>query len=353
MKRLLVLGLLIISCGPVPLLAATSGEYFNAGKSLYQQGHLDQAAKYFEAATQTDPNNWQAYQSLGNCRYQLKQLPEALVAFNKSLALHPDNPQLKSFADNLRAQVGSAAAPGLPDAGQPNLNQPADQQLLSSFNEAKTQEEKSREGLRQYGQSHPLTEDESYIAQWGEPKGDFRDNHFTFVFGILTPTVGNIDIGFFINPTTNVGAGLFYVPISTYNGAVYNGSTNSYSYSYSSGDWVYFEPRIKFYSAPSGLTTYHGFSFIYYGIHEGKDLDGYYNTNFDILGLGYQFGFRTLPMDGMTMELGWKLGVAVLSTTNSSFGVYNSSTGSYVYNPQTTTIPFPYIIPEFRFGFTF
>src|SRR5437773_1060206 len=95
------------------LSAATSNDYLNAGKTSYKQGNLNLAVKYFQAAVQLDPNNWQAHQSLGNCFYQLRRPGEALTAFEKSLALHPDNPSVRTFAESLRREAG--AGNGLPN----------------------------------------------------------------------------------------------------------------------------------------------------------------------------------------------------------------------------------------------
>src|SRR5258708_22751305 len=58
-----------------------------------------------------------AFQALGNCLYKLNQNQAALDAFDKSLAIHPDNPTVKAFAEALRNQPRSPAAPSLPGPG--------------------------------------------------------------------------------------------------------------------------------------------------------------------------------------------------------------------------------------------
>jgi tetratricopeptide (TPR) repeat protein len=88
--------------------AATSNDYYQAGLKLYNQHQYSQAARYFQAAVQVDPNNWQAYQCLGLCDYSLGDKEGARQAFDKSLQINPNNPSLARFDESLG---GSSAAP--------------------------------------------------------------------------------------------------------------------------------------------------------------------------------------------------------------------------------------------------
>lgn len=88
--------------------AATSWEYYQAGMRLYNRHEYNEAAKYFQAAVQEDSNNWQAYQGLGMCDYALGDRTGAKGAFDQSLRIHPDNPQLAHFDESL---VSGASAP--------------------------------------------------------------------------------------------------------------------------------------------------------------------------------------------------------------------------------------------------
>ncbi len=355
-----LLALILISSFSTQVLAATSDDVLNQAAALYQQGQYNQAVSLYQSALQSDPNNWQLYQGLGSCFYQLHQLPEASQAFDESLALHPDNPSIRSFADSLRARLGNTI-PATPTAvstpaigstfdpgtqatrsptAEPTLAIPTgEKQAREDFDQGKALEKKGRDELKKLDADHSLSLDDESIALYGAPKSAFYEPHFTLDWGVLTPSGANLDLGLFLDPTTNLGVAVCYFPVPT---------EDDYTYATIPGDLVYIEPRIKFYSSPSGLSTYQGFSFIYYGLHQGVDSTGYQYTSFDVFGLGYMFGFRTLPMDGMTMELGWKMGVAVISVNSE---VYNYSNNTEA--PGTTVVPFPYIIPEFRFGFTF
>jgi len=101
----------LLFTAPRILRAATADDYYKAGLTLTQQNQHEQAVKYYQAAVQLDANHWQAEQAMGTSYYQLGNKSEALAAFDASLKIHPDNPQLKAFADSLRSQVSAASTP--------------------------------------------------------------------------------------------------------------------------------------------------------------------------------------------------------------------------------------------------
>lgn len=49
-----------------------------------------------------DEGHWQAWQLAGNCRYAAQDRAGALAAYERSLALHPDNPDLRTFVNQLK-----------------------------------------------------------------------------------------------------------------------------------------------------------------------------------------------------------------------------------------------------------
>jgi tetratricopeptide (TPR) repeat protein len=377
MASLWFLGFILF--GAWPLGAVTSDEYLKAGQSLYLKKQYDQAVQYLKAAVQVDPNNWQAYATLGNSLYQQGKLSEALEAFDQCLALRSPNPDVQAFDDALRKKLGTSPQstapipppmPGVPSQGSVSPDNyaaaieeadgklryygmsPKDHPLLEQYYAGKALENRGRASLRLEDQSK-LDTDEKWVELYGGVKSDFYDPHFTLMLGILTPTIVSLDLGYYLNPTTNVGLEWGYFPVAGDDYQQYDSTTGQYTWVYQTGALICLEPRIKYYSSPSGLSTYYGFSALYYALHQPTAAYNY-QTNFDLFAVGYLFGFRTLPMDGMTMEIGWKMGVAVIMVTNSDYtetyvnGEYQES-----YSPTTSTVPFPYIIPEFRFGFTF
>jgi len=67
---------------------------YKKGYQLYQQGHYQEALKYFYIATDEDMDFWQSYHMIGNCYFQLRQKDNAIDAFKESLRIHPNNPTL-------------------------------------------------------------------------------------------------------------------------------------------------------------------------------------------------------------------------------------------------------------------
>ncbi len=105
-------------------LAGHAAAQTNADR-LYQQavaqynaGDYRGAIKNAEAAAQADPQHWQAWQVDGNARYALGDKQGALTVYQYSLRINPNNPQLKSFVDQLSGalQPTQAAKPATPTA---------------------------------------------------------------------------------------------------------------------------------------------------------------------------------------------------------------------------------------------
>jgi len=69
--------------------------------ALYNAGNYDGALARSGAAVGANPAHWQAWQMVGNCRYAKGDVAGAVDAYNRSLAVNPDNPQLKAFVDSM------------------------------------------------------------------------------------------------------------------------------------------------------------------------------------------------------------------------------------------------------------
>jgi len=88
---------------PVPsgAAAATPSSDVQAASALYASGDIDAAWRKAAAVLTADRTNWEAWQIVGNCQYAKGDRAAAQVSYRESLRLHPDNPQLKAFADSL------------------------------------------------------------------------------------------------------------------------------------------------------------------------------------------------------------------------------------------------------------
>jgi len=87
------------------LEAATSQDYFVAGFNSYSQKDYDKSIAYLQAAVQLDPRNWKAYQIMGWDYYLSNHPAEALGAFDLSLRDHPNDPQIQTLAEGIRARL--------------------------------------------------------------------------------------------------------------------------------------------------------------------------------------------------------------------------------------------------------
>lgn len=101
------LGLIFLGFfAPSLSLAITAQEYKESGLALYRAGQYSKAVTFFQNAVQADPNNWEAYQGLGNTYYKMNDISSALAAYQKSLQLNPNNPALQTFVNKIgRAHV--------------------------------------------------------------------------------------------------------------------------------------------------------------------------------------------------------------------------------------------------------
>jgi tetratricopeptide (TPR) repeat protein len=82
----------------------TVGDIYREGLTLYGERRYAEAAAKAEAVVAADPNYWEGWQLLGNCRFSMNDRAGALAAYGKSLELNPDNPSLKAFVDQLKSQ---------------------------------------------------------------------------------------------------------------------------------------------------------------------------------------------------------------------------------------------------------
>lgn len=108
----------------LPAQAQDTGykKYMDAADQSYQSAKYDLSIRYYKAALQINPKSASAYQGLGNCYYRLSEIPDALKAFDQSLALRPDNPKLVEFTKALRAK----------DSAEPEMASAEDKQEIDN-----------------------------------------------------------------------------------------------------------------------------------------------------------------------------------------------------------------------------
>lgn len=74
-------------------LSQDAGDGMQQGLSLFESGDYEEAAEAFRTALEKDPENVDAYLSIGSAYLRLERLSEAARSFRKAIDLAPDNPR--------------------------------------------------------------------------------------------------------------------------------------------------------------------------------------------------------------------------------------------------------------------
>ncbi len=90
--------------------------YYSAALGYYNAGDFANALGQANSAVGADPGHWQAWQMVGNCKYAQGDKAGALEAYGRSLAINPNNPQLKSFVEQQGAGQAAGQAPASEDS---------------------------------------------------------------------------------------------------------------------------------------------------------------------------------------------------------------------------------------------
>ncbi len=314
--------LFLISFSLLPALAQayTTDDYFKGALSYYQQKNYPQAIKYLKMVVQTDTNNWQAYQILGNCYHQIKDDSDAVAAYDKSLAANPNNPGLKSYTEVLRA-TSPTPTPA------PETKARA---IVREYYDGVALQEHARNQLRQYGQDNLLTREDRNIVNYNMSTCARDDRRFQLGLALLGPTLIGLDAGLSLEPTMNLGITGVYIPGSIF------GLSGEYYYAV--------EPRIKFYSSAKDACFFWGFGAVF-----GAGNDGNYSTGASWIAPNFKFGLSLMDSNGLYFELDWAIGVIIASssTTTTTFD-YNN--GTYSNSTTSTSAAAPWLIPGVRIG---
>lgn len=312
--------LLFLCALPAIAWAYTSDDYFHGALTYYQQKNYDQAIRYLKIVVQNDPNNWQAYQILGNCYHDMHDDVSALAAYDKSLAANPNNPGLKAYADNLRAASPTPTPP-------PETKEKA---FVREYYEGKDLQEHARTELAEYGKDHPLGREDRDIVSYGIATCARDDHRFQIGLNFLGPTLVGLDAGLSLDPTTNLGLTGIYIP-----GSLFGESSSSY---------YALEPRIKFYSSPKDATFFFGFGVVF-----GAANDGSSDVNSSWIGPNFKFGLSLVDSNGLYFELDWSVGAIIESSTTTTT-TFDFNTQNYTNSSSTTGTALPALIPSLRIG---
>jgi hypothetical protein len=85
---------------------ATANDYFN-------HADWEKAETYYKRVIDNQPQNWQAYQGLGDCEYHLGNQEKAMAYYKISLSQNPNNPDLQYFVAVQNQHPTAGAQPPL------------------------------------------------------------------------------------------------------------------------------------------------------------------------------------------------------------------------------------------------
>ncbi len=108
-RKLAVCVWLLILGSVSVLRGATALESYHLGVEAYQNGMFETALAQYQYALTLDPSLWQAHLAEGNCLYRLNRKQDAVAAYEKSLALHPDV-TYQRFLERLKTELLTTTA---------------------------------------------------------------------------------------------------------------------------------------------------------------------------------------------------------------------------------------------------
>ena len=103
-KRFLMIGCILLTAVSLVHAQADAQKAYQDAKTAYQAGNFAEARDLAEKAAQTDPKNPEVFLLLGQSRYQLGQVDEAVAAWKQTLALAPKQAFAARMLDVLQAQ---------------------------------------------------------------------------------------------------------------------------------------------------------------------------------------------------------------------------------------------------------
>lgn len=92
------------AAGPAGGTAPPAAASYERALAAYAGADHAAAIREAQAAVRADPGHWQAWQLLGNSRYALGDRAGALAAYDRSLAIHGDNPELRAWRDRVAGE---------------------------------------------------------------------------------------------------------------------------------------------------------------------------------------------------------------------------------------------------------
>jgi tetratricopeptide (TPR) repeat protein len=87
-----------------PIYDISEAALNNLGYNLIADGQLNAAKKIFELGIELYPNDYNLYDSYGECLFMLKEYENSTKAFKKALELNPESVNSKRMLEQLKTK---------------------------------------------------------------------------------------------------------------------------------------------------------------------------------------------------------------------------------------------------------
>lgn len=229
---------LLLFLPPLILRADTAQDYRGMGQALFQKGLYAKSVEYFKQAVQADPNDWQSYQGMGDAYLKMNDNVEALNAYNKSLAINPNNPTVQTQVQNLGGTTGATGNPSVstsPSTNNPPGNfdesQPITEtqtvvikrlhpyrrpELVVNYNDGLAPMDHAKIWTQfSFGYSYSKSGD--LLTSANSWNSDISSNGWTgSAIGSTDGLNLGFELGFLLNPNSGLALGVKYINISDY-----------------------------------------------------------------------------------------------------------------------------------------
>ena len=100
----------VTTAAPKVWAQADAAAAYQLGKTAFLDGKFDKARELFAQASQTDPKNPEVFLWLGKAQYQSGHVEDAVVAWNATVKLSPNEPYASQMLSALRGELGDTDA---------------------------------------------------------------------------------------------------------------------------------------------------------------------------------------------------------------------------------------------------
>ena len=87
-----------------PVVTPSVDDLYRKAVELYGAGDYSGGWGKASEVVRLKPEHWEGWQLLGNCQFAMGSKPAAISSYEYSLVIHPENPELKTWLEKVKAQ---------------------------------------------------------------------------------------------------------------------------------------------------------------------------------------------------------------------------------------------------------